>query len=83
MLSDRKWYVDIITIVCAALYFMGYVQKFARFSYVYYASCYHHLSRYGFSIIGLICVDLDHMDVTSVNSCYPQDFQVYLRKRLR
>jgi hypothetical protein len=29
----------------------------------------------------LICVDLDHMDVTSMNSCYPQD--VHLRKRLR
>jgi hypothetical protein len=26
MLFDRKWYVDIISIVCAALYFMGYVQ---------------------------------------------------------
>jgi len=46
MLFDRKWYVDIISIVCAALHFMGYVQTFARFSYVYYASCYHHLFRY-------------------------------------
>lgn len=81
MLFDRKWYVDIISIVCTALYFVGYVQTFARFNYVYSASCYHHLSRYGFSVSGLICVDLDHMDVTSMNSCYPQD--VHLRKRLR
>jgi len=82
MLFDRKWYVDIISIMCAALYFMGYVQNFARFSYVYCASYYHHLYRYGFSVSGLICVDLDHMDVTSMNSCYPQDVQVYLKKRL-
>ena len=83
VLFDLKWYVDTISIVCAALYFMGYVQNFARFSYVYYASCYHHLSKYGFSVSGLICVDLDHVDVTSVNSCYTQEFKVYLRKRLR
>ena len=75
--------MDIISIVCAALYFMEYVQNIARFSYVYYASCYHHLSRYGFSVSGLIYVDLDHMDVTSMNSCYPHDVHVYLRKRLR
>jgi len=83
MSFNRKWYVDIISIVCAALYFMGYVQNFARFSYVYYAICYRHLSRYGFSVSGLICIDLYHMDVTSMKSCYTQDFQVYLRKKLR
>lgn len=75
--------MDIISIVCAALYFVGYVQNFARFSYVYYASYYRHLSSYGFSVSGLICIDMDHMDVTSMNSCCTQDFQVYLRKRLR